>query len=86
MIEVRKHLDRGHINHRWLDSERSFPFIDYHDPALWGFLPWALFKFGTLTPEYPDICLDTEKRRIGATHPSAGPACLCTYRARARWH
>lgn len=32
MIEIRKHEDRGHFNHGWLDTYHTFSFGDYHDP------------------------------------------------------
>src|SRR5205814_4937372 len=37
MIDLRKAGERGHFNHRWLDTYHSFSFGDYYDPAQMGF-------------------------------------------------
>src|ERR1700684_693694 len=37
MIQVLKADDRGHANHGWLDTNYSFSFADYYDPARMGF-------------------------------------------------
>lgn len=37
MIVIRKASDRGSANHGWLETQHTFSFADYHDPAWLGF-------------------------------------------------
>lgn len=37
MITIRKANDRGHVNHRWLDSKHTFSFGSYNDPRYMGY-------------------------------------------------
>lgn len=37
MLKIRPAAERGHANYGWLDTNYSFSFADYHDPAAMGF-------------------------------------------------
>ncbi len=50
MITIRRHGERGHANHGWLDTWHSFSFDTYHDPRHLQFGPLRVLNEDFVAP------------------------------------